>query len=87
MLNKQCAVTENSQFDLLCAYGDIITSKSIIVENETRDQFLLFKIVEPFPTFEEFLLGEEFEEGDLITTFGSLEQAKEAQNYLKITSP
>lgn len=80
ILNKD---SEEGQFLLLCDYGDIVTSRSTIVSNETFDKFYLYKVIEPFPTFEEYSRGDEFEEGELIKEFDTWEDAKIAQNYRK----
>jgi len=79
--------TDEGQFALLCDYGDIITSQSIIIQNEFRDEFFLYKVVEPFPLFEEYCEGNDFEEAELISIHKTWQQAKTNQLKLKPKSP
>ena len=71
--------SQEVQFRLLCTYGDIVSSKATIVVNESKDCYSLYSVLSPFPTIEEYLLGVEFEEGELLTTHSSFEKAHNAQ--------
>lgn len=64
------------QFSLLCTYGEILQHEKIIVEAEGK--WLVYQVIPPFPTFEEYVGGCEFEEADQpMIVCASLEQAKE----------
>jgi hypothetical protein len=79
LVNKD---SDEGQFTLLCDYGDIISSQATIVQNEFKNEFFLYRVVEPFPTFEEYCEGNDFDEGELIDVFMKWELAKLAQNKL-----
>jgi len=74
------------EFDLLCNYGVVVASRSIVVENDERDKYRysLYKVLEPFPTFDEYVRGEEFDEGELIVNCRTMDEILFAQNKYKI---
>lgn len=84
LVNKD---SEEGQFTLLCDYGDIISSQTTIVQTEFRNEFLLYKVVKPFPTFDEYCEGNDFEEGELLSVRSTWEEAKYEQNKLKQLNP
>lgn len=65
------------QFTLLCDYADIIVNKRIITEIEGR--YFLYAVVPPYPSFEEYSKGDEFEEGDLLAVKETWGEAHKAQ--------
>lgn len=75
--------TEEGQFLLLCDYGTIVSSRSVIVASEDKKEYHLFQALEPFPPFEEYERGVEFDEGELISTHPTWEDAYLAQYKLK----
>lgn len=85
-INKKKGCNDNeTEFNLLCNYGEIISSHSIVVQNDDRDKFKysLYKVLEPFPTFDEYVKGEEFDEGDLIANCDSMDEVLAVQNTYK----
>lgn len=80
MSNYEEAATKDStqgQFTLLCDYADIIACKKTIVEVEGK--YHLYQVLPPFPTFEEYSNGDEFEEGDLLEVKDTWEDARKTQ--------
>jgi hypothetical protein len=77
--------TPEGQFTLLCDYADILSTKSVIVANEYKNQFLLCSILEPYPTFDEYSEGDDFDEGEIIGTYPTWELAKNAQDKRKLS--
>lgn len=75
-----------TQFELLCNYGSIVASRSIVVKNDERDEhpYSVYAVLTPFPTFEEYAEGEEFEEGELIANCLTAEEVNVAQLEYKL---
>jgi hypothetical protein len=69
------------EFDLMANYQTIIENKSVIIENSDKDEFKysLFKVKKPYPTYEEYLNGNEFEEGKLIKHSSSIDELQSLQ--------
>lgn len=80
LVNKD---SEEGQFTLLCDYGDIVSSQATIIQDRFKNEFLLYKVVKPFPTFEEYCEGNDFEEGELLSLHSTWEESKKQQNKLK----
>lgn len=64
-------------FTLLCDYADIILNKRTVVEVDGK--YHLYTVVPPFPTFEEYSKGDEFEETELLSVKDTWEEAHAAQ--------
>ena len=63
------------RFSLLCTYADILQHEKIIVEADGK--YLVYKVVPPYPSIEEFLAGCEFEEeSEPLKVCASMEEAK-----------
>lgn len=75
--------SEDNQFTLLCEYGEILKTKTVIIPNEHKNEFFLCKVLEPYPTFEAYSEGDDFDEGDIIAPYPTWESAKQAQLKLK----
>lgn len=74
------AITKDStqgQFTLLCDYADIILHKRSVSEIEGK--YHIYSVVPPFPSFEEYSNGDEFDEGDLLDVKNTWEEAHKAQ--------
>lgn len=65
------------QFELLITYGNIIKCKSIISQLDDKDKFsyALIAVEKPYPTFDEYVKGVEFEENELIDCYNSYDEA------------
>lgn len=68
---------ETAQFTLLCDYGDIILHKRTIVEVEGK--YHIYQVLPPYPTFEEYSKGDEFEDGELLFIADTWNEAHKAQ--------
>lgn len=81
MMTKPLLTIEN-EFDLMVNYQIAIESKSVIITNDLRDKYRysLYTIVKPFPTYEEYINGNEFDEGTLIKSSSSLDDLTLLQN-------
>ena len=81
MINYETeTITKDSaqgQFTLLCDYADIIVNKKTVVEVE--GEYHIYRVIPPFPTFEEYSKGDEFEEGDLLAVKNTWEDAHKVQ--------
>lgn len=84
-MNKPVLNVEQ-ELDLMIEYQNALESKSVIVKNSPRDEFRfsLFEIVEPYPTYNEYLHGNEFDEGQLIKHSASKEEMKKLQAKRKV---
>jgi hypothetical protein len=71
----------DDQIDLMIRYQNILESKSVIVQNDEEDEhpYSLYTVENPFPTYNDYLNGNEFDEGELIAHCQTYEQAIELQ--------
>lgn len=72
----------NVELDLMVQYTTIIKSRSVIVQNAPNDpdRYTLYEICEPYPSYEEYMNGNEFDEGLLIRNSPSLNLLKLVQS-------
>lgn len=61
-------LTVETEFELMADYQMSIESKTVIVMNSLQDKFRysLYSISEPFPTYDEYMNGNDFDEDELI---------------------
>lgn len=71
---KKPLLNLDREFELMVKYQITVESKSVVVKNNKHDEFpySLYEIVEPYPTYEEYLHCNEFDEGQLIMNSLSL---------------
>lgn len=71
-----------TEFDLMVNYQIAIESKSVIVENDLRDKhrYSLVAVEEPFPSYEEYLNGDDFEETKIIRSSSSYDELRMIQD-------
>ncbi len=76
----------DAQFEMLVNYGTIVKTHATIVQLDQKDyMFALYEVNEPYPKFDEYSKGEEFDEGKLINKFKTYEAAVIGQTeYVKI---
>jgi len=78
-------ISIDSEFELMANYQICIESKAFIVENSKKDlhRFSLYHIEEPYPTYEEYMNGNDFNETTLIRSSNSLEEIKVIQDSIR----
>jgi hypothetical protein len=78
----QPQLSVETEFDLMVNYQRTVESKSVIVENDLKDKerYSLYTVSEPFPTYEEFLNGNEFDEQELIMSSSSIDALQLVQD-------
>jgi len=78
---KKPILSIEDEFHLMADYQNAIECKSVIVENALNDKhrYSLVEISEPFPTYEEYINGNDFDEGEIIISSSSMEDLKEHQ--------
>jgi hypothetical protein len=78
----QPQLSVETEFDLMVTYQRTIESKSVIIENDLRDKerYSLYSVSKPFPTYEEFLNGNEFDEQELIMSSSSIDALQLVQD-------
>lgn len=71
-----------TEFDIMANYQTAVESKSIIIENSPKDRFRysLIQIIEPIPTYKEYLNGNDFDEQDIIMQANNIDQLINQQN-------
>lgn len=69
-------LTVDTEFEIMADYQLAIESKSVIVENALEDPFRysLYSILEPVPTYDEYMNGNEFEEDELLAESNTKEE-------------
>src|SRR6478609_2120527 len=74
-----------TEFELMADYQTAIESKSVIVENALEDPFRysLYAISEPFPTYEEYMNGNDFDEEELLAESNTRDELQIVQNERK----
>lgn len=85
-MNTKPILTIETEFELMADYQTAVETKSIIVENALNDKhrYSLYSIEEPFPTYEEYLNGNDFDEHGLIKSSSSLDELKLLQKTRSI---
>lgn len=80
-MKKKPVLDVQSQFDLMVKFQTAIESKSVIVQNSPKCKFAfsLYEISAPYPTFEEYLEGNDFNEGDPINHSSDIVQLEHSQ--------
>ena len=75
-----------SEFEMMVEYQRTIESKSVLVEHSLKDEFAygLYNIVHPYPSYEEFINGNEFIEGDLIEANSDIVQLEKLQDVRRV---
>lgn len=78
---KKPQLNPELEFELMADYQVVIESKSVVVENSERDQYRysLYNVSEPFPTYEEYCHGNEFDEAKVIANSNNLNELKSLQ--------
>lgn len=78
MYKPQTQLTVDTEFELMLNFQLAIESKSVIVENDVRDKhrYSLYSIAEPFPSYEEYINGDDFDEQKLIKSSSSYDELK-----------
>lgn len=74
-------LTTDHEFDLMVNYQINIESQSTIVRNAPEDEFQysLYEINKPYPTYAQYLNGNDFDESLLIMNSFSLEMVTDVQ--------
>jgi len=74
-----------SEFDLMADYQIVIESKCVVVVNSPKDSFRysLVTIVEPIPSYIEYLNGHDFEECEIIMNSNNVAQLIALQNTFR----
>ena len=75
------------EFDLMVNYQIIKESKSVIVENSVKDkhQYSLCTLLEPYPTYDEYKNGNDFDEDRVIFSSSLLSEIKGIQEERRST--
>lgn len=89
MTQMYSSLQVETKFDIMANYQTAIESKSVIVKNSPTDQYQysLYMIVEPFPTFEEYINGNEFDEGELLEHSSNVSYLNHQQDVRRILLP
>lgn len=74
-------LTVETEFEMMADYQLAIESKSVIVENalEDKHRYSLYSILEPVPTYDEYMNGNEFDEGELLAESNTRDELKVLQ--------
>jgi hypothetical protein len=69
-------ISVDTEFDMMADYQLAIESKSVIIENALEDdhRYSLYSILEPVPTYDEYMNGNEFEEDELLAESNTKEE-------------
>lgn len=80
------ALQVETKFDIMANYQIAIESKSVIIENSPTDEhrYSLYNIVKPYPTFEEYINGYEFDEGEIIDHSSDISYLNHQQDIRRI---
>lgn len=75
-----------SEFELMVKYQRSIESQSVLIEHSLKDQFAygLYNVVKPYPTYEEYLNGNDFIEGELIAQHSDIVQLEKVQDQRRV---
>ncbi len=62
------ALNTDKKFDIMADYQLAIETKSILIENSPTDKYKysLYEVVEPYPSFDEYINGNGFIENNLL---------------------
>lgn len=76
----------DSEFELMVKYSRTIESKSVLVEHSLKDQFAygLYNVLRPYPTYEEFVNGNDFIEGEIILASSNIVQLEHMQDGRRV---
>lgn len=71
-------IAVDTEFEIMADYQLAIESKSVIVENALEDpyRYSLYSIAEPYPTYDEYMNGNDFDEAELIAESNTSDDLK-----------
>jgi hypothetical protein len=74
-----------SEFELMVKYQRILESEAVVIEHAPQDahQYGLYTVLKPYPTYEEYMLGNDFIEDKLIMSWSDLVQLEALQDKLR----
>lgn len=75
-----------SEFALMVKYQRTIESKSVLTDHSSNDRALygLYNVVQPYPTWEEYLVGYDFWEGELIKESSDIVELEKLQDQRRV---
>jgi hypothetical protein len=71
----------DEEFELMVNYQVSIETSSIVVRNDHRDKYdyTLYSIVEPYPSYEDYLNGNDFDYGKVLYESNNLDSIMRLQ--------
>jgi hypothetical protein len=75
----------DQEFELMVNYQVSIESNSIVVRNDHKDKYdyTLYSIVKPYPSYEDYLNGNDFEYGKVLYESNNLDSILESQDNMR----